>query len=193
MLRTVTRGMLNSVFGVLQLWHTGRRLHALQKNALVLGNDSGIIIELRGWRQFELYYTFCMWNDPGGDCHEYESGGWVCIVSYIEWFCLIVAGERPFPCGWAGCGKRFARSDELARHTRTHTGEKNFTCPVCSKKFMRSDHLRLVSNQETLSRWLFLDMVPCSLVGMYAAFWDVTQCNLVYVYTLSCDMWRGVV
>ncbi|PSN36912.1 Krueppel-like factor 13 [Blattella germanica] len=52
-----------------------------------------------------------------------------------------IEGERPFPCSWAGCGKRFARSDELARHTRTHTGEKNFTCPVCSKKFMRSDHL----------------------------------------------------
>ncbi|KAK4881652.1 hypothetical protein RN001_004971 [Aquatica leii] len=50
-------------------------------------------------------------------------------------------GERPFPCSWDGCGKRFARSDELARHTRTHTGEKNFACPVCNKKFMRSDHL----------------------------------------------------
>ncbi|GLV44060.1 cabut [Carabus blaptoides fortunei] len=50
-------------------------------------------------------------------------------------------GERPFPCSWLGCGKRFARSDELARHTRTHTGEKNFACPVCGKKFMRSDHL----------------------------------------------------
>lgn len=51
-------------------------------------------------------------------------------------------GEKPFPCQWTDCGKRFARSDELARHTRTHTGEKNFCCPVCSKKFMRSDHLR---------------------------------------------------
>lgn len=51
-------------------------------------------------------------------------------------------GEKPFPCQWNDCGKRFARSDELARHTRTHTGEKNFCCPVCSKKFMRSDHLR---------------------------------------------------
>lgn len=52
------------------------------------------------------------------------------------------SGEKPFPCQWNDCGKRFARSDELARHTRTHTGEKNFCCPVCSKKFMRSDHLR---------------------------------------------------
>lgn len=51
-------------------------------------------------------------------------------------------GERPFECTWASCRKRFARSDELARHTRTHTGEKNFVCPVCQKRFMRSDHLR---------------------------------------------------
>ena len=53
-----------------------------------------------------------------------------------------VAGERPFPCTWEGCSKKFARSDELARHIRTHTGEKNFICPVCNKRFMRSDHLR---------------------------------------------------
>ncbi|KAK3860971.1 hypothetical protein Pcinc_033012 [Petrolisthes cinctipes] len=49
--------------------------------------------------------------------------------------------ERPFECSWPTCKKRFARSDELARHTRTHTGEKNFVCPVCQKRFMRSDHL----------------------------------------------------
>lgn len=36
------------------------------------------------------------------------------------YFCL--SGERPFPCVWQDCGKRFARSDELARHFRTHTG-----------------------------------------------------------------------
>nr|XP_027206421.1 Krueppel-like factor 9 [Penaeus vannamei] len=54
---------------------------------------------------------------------------------------LLPTGERPFECTWASCRKRFARSDELARHTRTHTGEKNFVCPVCQKRFMRSDHL----------------------------------------------------
>lgn len=51
-------------------------------------------------------------------------------------------GERPFSCSWINCNKRFARSDELARHNRTHTGIKTFVCPICGKKFMRSDHLR---------------------------------------------------
>ncbi|KAG9352168.1 hypothetical protein JZ751_020581 [Albula glossodonta] len=54
---------------------------------------------------------------------------------------LSLNGERPFPCTWPDCNKKFARSDELARHYRTHTGEKKFGCPLCDKRFMRSDHL----------------------------------------------------
>eukprot|EP00058_Branchiostoma_floridae_P024115 XP_002609605.1 hypothetical protein BRAFLDRAFT_125024 [Branchiostoma floridae] len=49
--------------------------------------------------------------------------------------------EKPFKCTWDGCDKRFARSDELSRHRRTHTGEKKFECPMCNRRFMRSDHL----------------------------------------------------
>lgn len=54
---------------------------------------------------------------------------------------VLCLGERPFPCTWPDCEKKFARSDELARHLRTHTGEKRFLCPLCDKRFMRSDHL----------------------------------------------------
>lgn len=54
---------------------------------------------------------------------------------------LSPTGERPFACSWQDCSKKFARSDELARHYRTHTGEKKFSCPICDKRFMRSDHL----------------------------------------------------
>lgn len=42
-------------------------------------------------------------------------------------------------CNLGACS--FTRSDELQRHRRTHTGEKRFECPECSKRFMRSDHL----------------------------------------------------
>jgi len=36
--------------------------------------------------------------------------------------CCYFEGERPFSCMWPGCEKKFARSDELTRHNRTHTG-----------------------------------------------------------------------
>lgn len=67
------------------------------------------------------------------------------------------AGERPFQCSWPDCEKKFARSDELSRHKRTHTGEKRFICPVCDRKFMRSDHLakhiKRHSTQVKVPKW----------------------------------------
>uniref|UniRef100_A0A8C5LV61 KLF transcription factor 5 n=1 Tax=Leptobrachium leishanense TaxID=445787 RepID=A0A8C5LV61_9ANUR len=52
-------------------------------------------------------------------------------------------GEKPYKCTWEGCDWRFARSDELTRHYRKHTGAKPFQCVVCNRSFSRSDHLAL--------------------------------------------------
>ncbi|VDD90150.1 unnamed protein product [Enterobius vermicularis] len=40
------------------------------------------------------------------------------------------------------CFQGFKRLDILARHYRTHTGERPFQCSVCSRSFSRTDHLR---------------------------------------------------
>uniref|UniRef100_H0WAU0 C2H2-type domain-containing protein n=1 Tax=Cavia porcellus TaxID=10141 RepID=H0WAU0_CAVPO len=84
--------------------------------------------------------------------------------------------ERPFACDWPGCDKKFARSDELARHHRTHTGEKRFPCPLCSKRFTRSDHLTKHARRHPGFRPELLrrpgprstspsDSLPCSQAG----------------------------
>uniref|UniRef100_A0A3Q2QYK1 Kruppel like factor 6a n=1 Tax=Fundulus heteroclitus TaxID=8078 RepID=A0A3Q2QYK1_FUNHE len=49
----------------------------------------------------------------------------------------------PYRCSWEGCEWRFARSDELTRHFRKHTGAKPFKCNHCDRCFSRSDHLAL--------------------------------------------------
>ena len=39
----------------------------------------------------------------------------------------VFPGEKPYACAWDGCDWRFARSDELTRHFRKHTGETSGT------------------------------------------------------------------
>ena len=54
-------------------------------------------------------------------------------------------GEKPYTCPWEQgiCNMKFARSDELTRHYRTHTGAKPFRCGHhgCDYASARSDHL----------------------------------------------------
>uniref|UniRef100_A0A3B5ML40 Kruppel like factor 5 like n=1 Tax=Xiphophorus couchianus TaxID=32473 RepID=A0A3B5ML40_9TELE len=56
---------------------------------------------------------------------------------------MVRTGEKPYRCTWENCDWRFARSDELTRHYRKHTGAKPFKCVACSRCFSRSDHLAL--------------------------------------------------
>lgn len=65
-------------------------------------------------------------------------------IFVLKHLCVIFySGERPYLCHFAACEWRFARSDELTRHIRKHTGAKPFHCSVCDRSFARSDHLAL--------------------------------------------------
>lgn len=63
------------------------------------------------------------------------------LVLYL--LIVIFSGEKPYVCEIPSCGWTFARSDELTRHYRKHTGAKPFKCQECGRGFARSDHLQL--------------------------------------------------
>ncbi|KAF9351599.1 hypothetical protein BGX26_010428 [Mortierella sp. AD094] len=52
--------------------------------------------------------------------------------------------QKSHRCPWANCNKTFTRSAHLARHVRSHGGERPYACPQegCGKHFSRSDVLK---------------------------------------------------
>jgi len=62
-------------------------------------------------------------------------------TSHLRAHLLLHLGLRPFKCTFGSCQKGFTRSDELARHTRTHTKVRTHLCHLCHMTFSRSDHL----------------------------------------------------
>ena len=62
----------------------------------------------------ELHY--CRWKDCTRNNVPFKAK--YKLVNHIR----VHTGEKPFHCSFAGCGKRFARSENLKIHKRTHTG-----------------------------------------------------------------------
>ncbi|XP_005097013.1 zinc finger protein 544 [Aplysia californica] len=59
---------------------------------------------------------------------------------YLRVHMWIHEKEKQFSCDL--CKKKFLRARELISHKRTHTGERPYSCAVCSQKFVSASSLR---------------------------------------------------
>lgn len=58
----------------------------------------------------------CYWENCSRELKSFKAK--YKLVNHIR----VHTGEKPFPCPFPGCGKVFARSENLKIHKRTHTG-----------------------------------------------------------------------
>ena len=87
----------------------------------------------------------CFWRNCGRSGLPFKAK--YKLVNHIR----VHTGEKPFPCLFPGCGKLFARSENLKIHKRTHTGEKPFVCefPGCDRRFANSSDRKKHSHVHT--------------------------------------------
>lgn len=83
---------------------------------------------------------------------------------FLGFFCFYPSGEKPYKCSWEGCEWRFARSDELTRHYRKHTGAKPFKCNHCDRSVKTHLSLPLPS---PIFQGLF-EVVPLAQRAMFS-------------------------
>lgn len=57
---------------------------------------------------------------------------------------FIFSGEKPFPCEFPGCDRRFANSSDRKKHSHVHTSDKPYCCRVrgCEKTYTHPSSLR---------------------------------------------------
>ncbi|ROL43836.1 Krueppel-like factor 7 [Anabarilius grahami] len=83
------------------------------------------------------------------------------VLTVAQWL-FRSRGEKPYKCSWEGCEWRFARSDELTRHYRKHTGAKPFKCNHCDSNYT----VEAVCPLSQLQVEAQLDTAPCLAAGI---------------------------
>ena len=69
----------------------------------------------------EMSEHVCLWSECDRNLKPFKAK--YKLVNHIR----VHTGEKPFPCPFPGCGKVFARSENLKIHKRTHTGKPKHT------------------------------------------------------------------
>uniref|UniRef100_H2YD09 C2H2-type domain-containing protein n=1 Tax=Ciona savignyi TaxID=51511 RepID=H2YD09_CIOSA len=99
----------------------------------------------------------CYWQDCSRENKPFKAK--YKLINHIR----VHTGEKPFQCPYPGCGKVFARSENLKIHKRTHTGEKPFCCEFsgCNRRFANSSDRKKHTHVHTTDKPYLCKVYGC--------------------------------
>lgn len=74
---------------------------------------------------------------------------------------IVLPPLKPHPCDVPGCGKSFKTIGNLKRHKKSHSGERNFFCQYCKKRFIRKEDMIIHERIHTGERPYACTYVEC--------------------------------
>ncbi|KFZ03327.1 hypothetical protein V502_11042 [Pseudogymnoascus sp. VKM F-4520 (FW-2644)] len=98
--------------------------------------------------------------------------------------------SQAFTCSWNDCRRVFGKLEHLQRHQRSHAGDVRYECPICKKRFVRSDvmarHTAIHEQESIVNKPRKVSCISCATLKVRCDSQPGSSCTRCQNSKLAC-------